>query len=99
MLIVSAILESFSLRTAIKESNPHRKGRGWGSFIRRAKGPDLIVVLLEDSAALVGLAFAFLAIGLAMLTGNGSWDGGGSVAIGCCWPGWRLWWPGRPRAC
>jgi cation diffusion facilitator family transporter len=82
VLIVSAILEGFSLRTAIRESNPHRAGRGWGSFIHRAKGPDLIVVLLEDSAALVGLAFAFAAVGLAVLTGNGSWDGAGSVAIG-----------------
>ena len=82
VLIVSAILEGFSLRTAIRESNPHRAGRGWGSFIHRAKGPDLIVVLLEDSAALAGLAFAFAAIGLSVLTGNGSWDGAGSVAIG-----------------
>ena len=82
VLIVSAILEGFSLRTAIRESNPHRAGRGWGSFIHRAKGPDLIVVLLEDSAALAGLAFAFAAVGLAVLTGNGSWDGAGSVAIG-----------------
>ena len=82
VLIISAILEGSSLRTAIKESNPHRNGSGWLSFILRAKGPDLIVVLLEDSAALVGLAFAFLAIGLTVLTGDGAWDGAGSVAIG-----------------
>jgi len=82
VLIISAILEGSSLRTAIKESNRHRNGRGWGSFIRRAKGPDLIVVLLEDSAALAGLAFAFAGGGLSVLTGNGSWDGAGSVAIG-----------------
>ena len=82
VLIVSAILEGFSLRTAIRASNPHRAGRGWGSFIHRAKGPDLIVVLLEDSAALAGLAIAFAAVGLAVLTGNGTWDGAGSVAIG-----------------
>jgi cation diffusion facilitator family transporter len=82
VLIISAILEGSSLRTAIKESNRHRNGRGWGSFIRRAKGPDLIVVLLEDSAALAGLAFAFAGVGLSVLTGNGSWDGAGSVAIG-----------------
>ena len=82
VLIVSAILEGFSLRTAIRESNPHRAGRGWGSFIHRAKGPDLIIVLLEDSAALAGLVFAFAAIGLSVLTGNGAWDGAGSVAIG-----------------
>ena len=82
VLFISAILEGFSLRTAIKESNPHRNGAGWGSFIHRAKGPDLIVVLLEDSAALIGLAFAFAGVGLSVLTHNEAWDGGGSVAIG-----------------
>ncbi len=82
VLAVSAILEGFSLRTAIKESNQHRNGSGWLSFIRRSKAPDLIVVLLEDSAALAGLAFAFIGVGLAVLTGDGAWDGAGSVAIG-----------------
>jgi len=82
VLIVSAILEGFSLRTAIRETRPHLNGTGWLSFIRGAKGPDLIVVLLEDSAALAGLVFAFLGVGLSVLTGNGAWDGGGSVAIG-----------------
>ncbi len=82
VLAASTVLEGSSLRTAIKESNEHRHGAGWLSFILRAKGPDLFIVLLEDSAALVGLAFAFLGIGLAVLTGNGAWDGAGSVAIG-----------------
>ena len=83
VLAISAVLEGFSLRTAIRESNQHRKeGSGWLSFIVRAKGPDLIVVLLEDSAALIGLVFAFIGVGLAELTGNGAWDGAGSVAIG-----------------
>jgi len=40
------------------------------------------VVLLEDSAALIGLAFAFAGVGLSVLTHNEAWDGGGSVAIG-----------------
>jgi cation diffusion facilitator family transporter len=82
VLFLAAILEGFSLRTAIRESNPLRGGHGWGSFIRRTKGPDLIVVLLEDSAALTGLFFAFAGVGLSELTHNGAWDGGGSVAIG-----------------
>ncbi len=82
VLAAAAIMEGFSLRTAVRESNPHRGGRGWGEFIRRSKAPDLIVVLLEDSAALAGLVFAFAGIGLSVLTGDGAWDGGGSVAIG-----------------
>ena len=81
VLGISAVLESFSLRTAVREANPVRAGRRWGTFIRRAKAPELVVVLLEDLAALTGLFFAFAGIGLAVLTGNGVWDGVGSVGI------------------
>jgi divalent metal cation (Fe/Co/Zn/Cd) transporter len=82
VLGVSAVLESFSLRTAIGEANEVRGDRSWVSFIRRTKAPELPVVLLEDMAALIGLVFAFTGVGLSALTGNGRWDGAGSVAIG-----------------
>jgi cation diffusion facilitator family transporter len=82
VLFVSAVLESFSLRTAIRESNRVRGGRSWQSFVHAAKAPELPVVLLEDLAALLGLWFAFLGVLLSVVTGNGVWDGVGSVAIG-----------------
>jgi cation diffusion facilitator family transporter len=82
VLAVSAVLEGFSLRTAIREANHVRGGRNWGTFIRRTKSPELPVVLLEDTAALIGLALAFTGVGLAVLTHNGRWDGAGSLAIG-----------------
>jgi cation diffusion facilitator family transporter len=82
VLGLSAVLEAFSLRTGIAEANLVRGGRGWGSFIRRTKAPELPVVLVEDLAALIGLAFAFAGVGLAVLTGDGRWDGAGSLAIG-----------------
>jgi cation diffusion facilitator family transporter len=82
VLAVSAVLETFSLRTGISEANKVRGNRGWGTFIRRTKAPELPVVLLEDLAALIGLAFAFTGVTLAWLTGDGRWDGGGSLAIG-----------------
>jgi cation diffusion facilitator family transporter len=82
VLGVSAILEGFSLRTAIGEANEHRNGRGWRAFVHLTKIPELPVVLLEDSAALVGLTFAFLGVLLSQLTGHDEWDGAGSVGIG-----------------
>jgi cation diffusion facilitator family transporter len=82
VLALSAVLEAFSLRTGIAEANRVRGSRGWGSFIRRTKAPELPVVLVEDMAALIGLAFAFAGVGLAVLTGDGRWDGAGSLAIG-----------------
>ena len=82
VLFVSAVLESFSLRTAIRESNRERGERSWQSFVHATKAPELPVVLLEDLAALLGLWFAFLGVLLSVVTGNGVWDGVGSVAIG-----------------
>jgi cation diffusion facilitator family transporter len=82
VLGLSAVLESFSLRTGIAEANEVRGDRSWASFIRRTKAPELPVVLLEDLAALIGLVFAFTGVALSALTGNGRWDGAGSVAIG-----------------
>jgi cation diffusion facilitator family transporter len=82
VLAISAVLEASSLRVSVKESSKLRRGRSWFTFIRRVKEPDLIVTLLEDTAALLGLLFAFLGVLLSVLTGDEAWDGGGSVAIG-----------------
>jgi cation diffusion facilitator family transporter len=82
VLALSAVLEGFSLRTAIGEANQVRGGRNWGTFIRRTKSPELPVVLLEDLAALIGLTFAFAGVALTVLTDDGVWDGAGSLAIG-----------------
>lgn len=76
------ILEGFSFRTAIVEGR-RAKGRAtWTGFVRHSKEPELPVVLLEDLGALIGLVIAVVAIGLAVVTGNGRWDGVGSVTIG-----------------
>ncbi|HJY70106.1 MAG TPA: cation diffusion facilitator family transporter [Streptosporangiaceae bacterium] len=82
VLVLSAVLESFSLRTGIQEANKVRGDRNWSTFIRRTKAPELPVVLLEDLAALIGLGFAFAGVTLTWLTGHGQWDGAGSLAIG-----------------
>ena len=82
VLLVAIALESFSLRTAVKESNHVRGDQGWIAFIRHAKQPELPVVLLEDIAALTGLVFAFAGVGLTILTGDPMWDAIGTLAIG-----------------
>jgi cation diffusion facilitator family transporter len=83
VLGVSAVLEGLSLRTAVKEANEARdRGMGWRDFVHATKSAELPVVLMEDSAALCGLLFAFLGVLLAVLTGNDAWDGAGSVAVG-----------------
>ncbi|MFI5680874.1 cation diffusion facilitator family transporter [Streptomyces cellulosae] len=82
VLIFAIIAEGFSFRTAIKESNPQRGELSWKEFVRRAKAPELPVVLLEDFGALVGLVLALGGVGLALLTGDGVWDGIGTLCIG-----------------
>lgn len=82
VLFVAIALESFSLRTAVRESRQARGSVSWGGFIRRAKAPELPVVLLEDMAALAGLIFALAGVSLATATGDARWDGAGSLAIG-----------------
>ena len=82
VLIIAIGLESFSLRTAMRESNLVRGKESWISFVRHAKAPELPVVLLEDVAALTGLVFAFLGVGLTVITGDSLWDAIGTLAIG-----------------
>lgn len=82
VLLLAIVMESFSLRTAVVESNKVRGGQSWVQFVRRAKAPELPVVLLEDLAALLGLLLALVGVGLAGFTGDAVWDGIGTIAIG-----------------
>jgi cation diffusion facilitator family transporter len=82
VLVIAIGLEGFSFRTAIREANRVRAGASWVSYVRRARAPELPVVLLEDFAALIGLVLALFGVGLTLLTGHGLWDGIGTLAIG-----------------
>ena len=76
------MLESFSFRTAIHESNKVRGQREWSHFVRSAKAPELPVILLEDFAALLGLVFALFGVGMTLLTKNPIFDVLGTGLIG-----------------
>jgi cation diffusion facilitator family transporter len=83
VLGIAILLESFSLRTAVKESNQIRtKDQSWVSFVRHAKAPELPVVLLEDVGALIGLVFALFGVGLTAITHNALFDALGTLMIG-----------------
>ncbi len=82
VLVVAIVLESFSFRTAIVESNLVRGRTSWVHFVRRAKAPELPVVLLEDLGALVGLVFALFGVVMTLITGSGLWDAIGTAMIG-----------------
>lgn len=82
VLLFAIVAETFSFRTAVKESNALRGEQSWMQFIRTAKAPELPVVLLEDLGALLGLVLALGGVCLALTTGDGVWDGVGTLCIG-----------------
>lgn len=82
ILVVAIGLESYSFATARRESKPLKGDAGWWRFIRTSRSPELPIVLLEDSGALVGLVFALAGVGLSLATGDPIWDAVGTLGIG-----------------
>ena len=82
VLSIGIVLESFSMRTAVVESNKVRGSASWTSFVRRSRTPELPVVLLEDLGALVGLVLALAALTVAVVFDAPVWDGIGTLSIG-----------------
>src|SRR3954452_5589084 len=70
ILSLAFLFEALALRTAVKHARPDRGRRSWPRYIRESRSPELPVLLLEDSGALVGLACAISGIVLALVTGN-----------------------------
>jgi cation diffusion facilitator family transporter len=82
VLGVSVVLEALSLRGAMKEIRRIAGGKSFFRWFRETRQSELLVVAGEDIAALCGLAFAFIAVLLALVTGNSIWDAVGSIAVG-----------------
>ncbi len=82
VLAISFLVEGGSFTVAIKQFLQARDEMGAWQFIKQSKDPSLYTVVLEDSAALLGLIFAFLGIFLGHLYNNAYLDGVASIAIG-----------------
>lgn len=76
------VAEAFAFRTAAIEARKVKGERSWWQYLRTARSPELPVILLEDSGALLGLVFALFGVGLTTITGDPIWDGIGTLAIG-----------------
>jgi cation diffusion facilitator family transporter len=82
VLGVSIALELFSLNAALVEFRHIKAGRSLRRTIDEARDAVVIVVLFEDVAALVGLLAALGGLLMSQITGNGMWDGVGSLVVG-----------------
>jgi len=82
VLVFGIVAESFSMWGCLREVNKARAGTSLWRWFRDSRQSELIVVFGEDLAALLGLAFALVAVLATMLTGNLVYDAAGSIAIG-----------------
>ena len=82
VLVGAIVIESFSFIYAIREFNRARGSRSVWRSIRDTKDSALLVVLLEDSAAVTGLFVALAGILITNATGDPTWDAVASIAIG-----------------
>ena len=82
LLVVAILLEAGSLRGALQAARADRGNRSLWRYLRQSSSTELVVVLAEDLAALLGLVLALAAVVLTLTTGNPVWDGIGSLGIG-----------------
>ncbi|MBI5240807.1 MAG: cation diffusion facilitator family transporter [Elusimicrobia bacterium] len=82
ILLVSLALESYSFRACLREVRAQNRFASLWEWFRKAAAVDLMVVFMEDIAALLGLGAATAALALSWATGDPSWDALGSIVVG-----------------
>jgi cation diffusion facilitator family transporter len=82
VLVFSLLLEGYATYANMVEIKKRRKSKGFLQYLRTTKDSDLVVVFGENSAAVLGLFLALAALVLAFVTGDGRYDGIGSLLIG-----------------
>lgn len=82
VLVVALAIEGWATIGNIVELNKRRGEVPFMRYLKETKDSDLVVVFGENSAAVLGLALALSALLLAKSTGDGRWDGIGSLAVG-----------------
>lgn len=82
ILAFSLVIEGWATLGNIREMNRRRGAKPFLTYIRQTKDSDLVVIFGENSAAVIGLVLAMVALIIASMTGDGRWDAAGSFAIG-----------------
>lgn len=91
VLGLSILFEGYSWRVAIRAFKATKGKRSYFDAIRRGKDPTTFAVLLEDSAALLGLLVALASLMLGQVTGNPYFDGAASLVIGLILAATAVW--------
>ncbi len=91
VLSLALIFEGVAWLFALREFRRTKGENGYIEAVNQTKDPSVIVVLFEDSAAMLGLLVALIGIGLTQLTGSIYFDGGASIIIGFILIGTAIW--------
>jgi cation diffusion facilitator family transporter len=82
VLIFAMLFEGSALYVALKEFNKNRGDNSFYQALRDSKDTSTAAIVIEDTAALIGLTIALLSVFAADMTGNVYFDGLGSILIG-----------------
>jgi cation diffusion facilitator family transporter len=84
VLAISVVLEATSFTQSVRELRRQaaEQSESVRQYLREPEDPTVKSVVLEDSAALIGLLLAFLGVGLHQVTDSSLWDGLAALAIG-----------------
>ena len=82
VLILALLFEGAALRVALKEFNANRGDKSFLQSLVDSKDTSTAAIVIEDSAALIGLLIALICVALGQLTGIVYFDGIGSILIG-----------------
>jgi len=82
ILAFGLAVEGWAMAGALKVVGERKGERSLMRYLRETKDSDLVVIFGEDFAAVVGLALALIAVVVAWLTGDPTWDALGTLAIG-----------------
>jgi cation diffusion facilitator family transporter len=82
ILFIAAVIEGWALRGALDAIQNDRGNRSYWKWFRDTRSSEMLVLVVEDVAALSGLAIAFVALFLAWITGNPLYDAIGGIMVG-----------------
>lgn len=82
VLVAAIVFEGLALRVALKEFSKTRGDASYFRALANSKDSSTAAIVIEDTAAVVGLAIALVCVFLGHMTGSAFWDGLGSVLIG-----------------
>ena len=82
VLILAFVLEGGSTFAAFREFDANRRGKSWWTALTSTKDATVVIILLENGAAMIGIVIAAMGLGISQLTGDPRFDGIASILIG-----------------